>query len=139
MYDIVQDQPYRKLMERGLIHEVEQGKPDYVVLVNQRLSWLADTRAELGPLTDWIIQFTDNYEPFGAVSAGRLTSVCGDPTVSRKYQPAAQHLSEEKTPAIDVQLHANYLFPHQRSNTVPSGKSAQFANPPFIYSQPKYL
>lgn len=71
MYDIVQDQPYRKLMERGLIHEVEQGKPDYVVLVNQRLSWLADTRAELGPLTSWIIQFTDGYEPFGAVSSGR--------------------------------------------------------------------
>ena len=99
MYDIVQDQPYRKLMERGLIHEVEQGKPDYVVLVNQRLSWLADTRAELGPLTSWIIQFTDGYEPLRGRVLGPDSPVrVGAQQLQGSTQPAASASIAGKKP-----------------------------------------
>jgi hypothetical protein len=40
MYDLVQEQPFRQRMEKEMISEVEQNRPDYVVFVNLVFSWL---------------------------------------------------------------------------------------------------
>jgi len=71
MYDLVQEQPFREKMEREMMDEIERGKPDFLVVVNLKLSWLADSRAKVGTLRRWMRDCTEgHYEPFGAVAAG---------------------------------------------------------------------
>jgi len=69
MYDLVQDQPFRQRMEKEMVSEVEQGRPDYVVFVNVVYSWLPYRPESFQTLKDWIFQYTENhYDPCGVVT-----------------------------------------------------------------------
>jgi hypothetical protein len=61
MYDLVQDQPFRQRMDKEMISEVEQGRPDYVVFVNLAISWLPYPPESFQKFKDWMLHFTDSY------------------------------------------------------------------------------
>jgi hypothetical protein len=66
MYDLVENQPLREKMQREMIGEVEQGKPDLVVFVNLTPSWLPSRPEDFAAIHQWLMQYTENlYEPFG--------------------------------------------------------------------------
>jgi uncharacterized membrane protein YuzA (DUF378 family) len=69
MYDVVQEQPMRRQMEAEMISEVERGRPDYVVFVNQVLSWLPYPAACWDTIRNWLMAYTQNeYVPCGVVT-----------------------------------------------------------------------
>jgi 4-amino-4-deoxy-L-arabinose transferase-like glycosyltransferase len=69
MYDLVQDQPFRQRMEKEMISEVEQGRPDYVIFVNNVYSWSPFPATRFEDITKWLMNYTDSqYDPFGVVT-----------------------------------------------------------------------
>jgi hypothetical protein len=69
MYDLVQPQPFRARMAGEMIHEVEQGHPDYVVFVNVIYSWLPYTHEDFDQIRNWFMQYTESqYDPYGVVT-----------------------------------------------------------------------
>jgi hypothetical protein len=69
MYDLVQEQPFREVMDGEMIHEVEQGRPDYIVFVNLTLSWRPDPPENLQTMQRWLEDYTDRlYKPYGVVT-----------------------------------------------------------------------
>ncbi len=69
MYDLVQDQPFRERMGKEMISQVEQGRPDFVVFVNLRLSWEPYPPELLKPIQNWMAQYTESqYVPYGVVT-----------------------------------------------------------------------
>jgi 4-amino-4-deoxy-L-arabinose transferase-like glycosyltransferase len=71
MYDLVQEQPFRQRMEKQMISEVEQGRPDYVVFVNLAFSWLPRPPDRLQAIQAWLTKYTESqYDPYGVVTFG---------------------------------------------------------------------
>jgi hypothetical protein len=69
MYDLVQEQPFRKRMEKEMIAEVEQGRPDYIVFVNLVFSWIPYPEENLRTIQEWLMKYTESqYEPYGVVT-----------------------------------------------------------------------
>jgi len=69
MYDLVANQPFRQRMEKEMITEVEQGRPDYVVFVNNFFSWTPFPANLFEGITDWLMKYTaSQYDPFGVVT-----------------------------------------------------------------------
>jgi 4-amino-4-deoxy-L-arabinose transferase-like glycosyltransferase len=69
MYDLVQEQPFRELMEREMINEVEQGRPDYLVFVNLNQSWAPRQSEYFELILRWLEDYTDRlYKPYGVVT-----------------------------------------------------------------------
>jgi hypothetical protein len=69
MYDLVEDQPLREKMQRELIDEVENGKPDLVVFVNLTPSWLPSRPENLAAIHQWLMHYTESfYEPYGVAT-----------------------------------------------------------------------
>lgn len=52
MYPLMEDQPYAEKMQEEMIREIEKNRPDYVVYVNDDLSWLRKPNS-LGKIDDW--------------------------------------------------------------------------------------
>jgi hypothetical protein len=71
MYDLVQDQPYRQRMEREMISEVEQGRPDYVVFVNLNISWNPRPPESFQRIHEWLSHYVQSqYDPCAVVTFG---------------------------------------------------------------------
>jgi len=69
MYDLVQPQPFRERMEKEMISEVEQGRPDYIIFVNLLMSWLPFPEENLKGIQDWMEHYTEShYAPYGVVT-----------------------------------------------------------------------
>jgi hypothetical protein len=69
MYDLVQNQPFRQRMDKEMISEVEQGRPDYVVFVNQVFSWLPYPPDSFEPFKNWMLDYiAAHYDPCGVVT-----------------------------------------------------------------------
>jgi hypothetical protein len=69
MYDLVQDQPFRQRMEKEMISEVEQGRPDYIVFVNLVYSWIPYPPKNIQAIQEWLTKYTaSQYEPYGVVT-----------------------------------------------------------------------
>jgi len=69
MYDLVQSQPYRERMEKEMISEVERGRPDYVVFVNDVFSWMPYPPDCLDNIRNWLMHYTDTqYDPYGVIT-----------------------------------------------------------------------
>jgi 4-amino-4-deoxy-L-arabinose transferase-like glycosyltransferase len=69
MYDLVQEQPFRKRMEKEMISEVEQRRPDYIVFVNLIFSWVPFPPENLQSIQTWLMKYTESqYEPYGVVT-----------------------------------------------------------------------
>jgi len=57
-YPLVESQPYAAAMQKELIREVEKSRPDYVVYVNVRTSWVQST----APIGHAIFDWFDRYQ-----------------------------------------------------------------------------
>jgi len=69
MYDLVEEQPYRQRMEREMISEVEQGRPDFIVFVNVFFSWLPFPSGIDNGIRAWLTKYCESqYEPYGVVT-----------------------------------------------------------------------
>jgi hypothetical protein len=66
-YGLMEDQPFAAAMQREMINQVEAAQPEYVVFVNNTLSWLPKTPAALR-IFDWCDQFSTNYYDLVGVS-----------------------------------------------------------------------
>lgn len=55
-YPLVQSQPYAAAMQQEMIGEIEAGKPEYMVLVMYRFSWLSSPTSDRS-----IFKWADNY------------------------------------------------------------------------------
>jgi hypothetical protein len=92
MYDLVQEQPLREKMQREMISEVEQGKPDLVVFVNLTPSWLPSRSEDFEAIRQWLIRYTDTfYEPFGVATFPPTAIVWGKNSFER-VPPQARFL-----------------------------------------------
>jgi uncharacterized membrane protein YuzA (DUF378 family) len=69
MYDLVEDQPFRQQMEQEMISEVERGRADYIVFVNQVFSWLPYPAECFDKIRNWLMAYTQSqYIPYGVVT-----------------------------------------------------------------------
>jgi hypothetical protein len=69
MYDLVQEQPFRQRMEKEMISEVEQKRPDYIVFVNMVFSWIPSPPYRGKAILEWLTKYTESqYEPCGVVT-----------------------------------------------------------------------
>jgi len=69
MYDLVQDQPFHEKMEGEMMSEVEQGRPDFIVFVNNVFSWLPFHREYFDEIQSWAQKLLDSqYQPYGVVT-----------------------------------------------------------------------
>jgi hypothetical protein len=56
-YPLVEPQPYAVAMQREMMQEVEKSRPDYVVYINVRTSWVQST----APISNAIFDWFDRY------------------------------------------------------------------------------
>jgi hypothetical protein len=90
MYPLMEHHPLALPMQREMIREVEAARPEFVVLVSTRTSWLQTERSE-PLLMNWIPEFLKKYNLIGLVK-----TVSFEETVSR--------YSEDATPLFDRSL-----------------------------------
>ena len=66
-YPLMEDQPYALTMQHRMISEIESKKPEYLLIVVNRYSWLAKESSNLGILA-WAKQYAaTNYDRVGIV------------------------------------------------------------------------
>ena len=66
-YALMENQPFAAAMQQQMIREIEAGKPDFLVLVVNRYSWLFKDSSHL-EIFGWVKKFTDeHYELVGLV------------------------------------------------------------------------
>jgi Dolichyl-phosphate-mannose-protein mannosyltransferase len=66
-YPLMEAQPYAALMQREMIDEIEAGRPEYIVLVTYRLSWLAKPTSDY-LILNWVENYTEEYyKPVGFI------------------------------------------------------------------------
>jgi hypothetical protein len=79
-YPLMESQPYAAAMQREMIGEIEAGKPEYIVLVMYRFSWLAESNSDYS-IVKWAENYTRQfYEPAGLIgrrSDGRSVWIPG--------------------------------------------------------------
>jgi hypothetical protein len=69
MYDLVQDQPFRQRMDKEMMSEVENGRADFVVFVNQVFSWLPYPPDSFKTFQEWMMSYiASQYDPCGVVT-----------------------------------------------------------------------
>jgi hypothetical protein len=92
MYDLVEGQPLREKMQREMIDEVEQGKPDLVAFVNLAPSWLPSRPEDFEAIHQWLMHYTERfYEPFG-VATFPPTAILWGANSFERVPPAARFL-----------------------------------------------
>jgi hypothetical protein len=64
MYDLVEPQPYERAMQQEFIHDVETGRPEYLVVVNMDSSWMTWAAGDPA-LFNWIHQYTRSCDLVG--------------------------------------------------------------------------
>jgi hypothetical protein len=57
MYPLVEPQPYAAAMRQEMIREIETSRPEYVVFVHARTSWVQSTAQIGGVIFDWFEQY----------------------------------------------------------------------------------
>jgi len=68
MYDLVSRQTYAKRMREEMMREVETAKPEYVVFVRNRMSWLSTSRDAEKAVLDWVRGYLAGaYHRVGAI------------------------------------------------------------------------
>jgi hypothetical protein len=57
-------------MATEMISEVEQGRPDFVVVVNPTYSWVAYSTEGFQAIKKWLAHYTETqYDPFGVITS----------------------------------------------------------------------
>jgi hypothetical protein len=62
MYPLMETHPYALKMQDQLIHDLESNPPEYIVFVNDSLSWLARENSQRRIFTWWENYWTTHYE-----------------------------------------------------------------------------
>jgi hypothetical protein len=80
MYPLMEHQPYATTMQHQMAAEIESARPEFIVMVQNRYSWLANHESDLG-IFDWSKQYlAGNYERVGIVTAD--SAIWGGPARS---------------------------------------------------------
>jgi len=80
-YPLVEPQPYAVAMQKEMIQEVEKSRPDYVVYVNVRTSWVQST----APISNAIFDWFDRYQREQLRLVGLVEIQPGGPTEYRWF------------------------------------------------------
>jgi hypothetical protein len=80
-YPLVEPQPYAAAMQREMIQEVEKSRPDYVVYVNVRSSWVQSTAHISNAIFDWF----DRYQREQLRLVGLVEIRSGEPAQYRWF------------------------------------------------------
>jgi hypothetical protein len=68
-YPLMENQPYAVAMQHEMIHEIETAKPQFLVLVANRYSWLAKLNSD-GEIFAWMDAYSaGNYDRVGIVDS----------------------------------------------------------------------
>lgn len=81
-YPLVEPQPYAVAMQREMIREVEKSRPDYVVYVNVRSSWVQST----APISNAIFDWFNRYQREQLQLVGLVEIRPGEPTEYRWFE-----------------------------------------------------
>jgi len=79
-YGLMENQKYATRMQHDMIREIEEARPEYMVLVNVKSSWLATPTSDR-TIVDWIGTYARSYHRVGVVdiiSAASTVYVCDD-------------------------------------------------------------
>jgi hypothetical protein len=93
MYGLMEQQKYAFDMQNQMIHEVEAARPEYLVLVKTRLSWLPHQGSgQETAMLAWMGSFLSGYEPVGiAERVGDHTEYRWDED-AKVYEPHSQNV-----------------------------------------------
>lgn len=80
-YPLVEPQPYAAAMQKEMIQEIEKSRPDYVVYVNVRTSWVQST----APISNAIFDWFDRYQREHLQLAGLVEITPDGPTKYRWF------------------------------------------------------
>ncbi len=78
-YPLMEPQPHALDMQHEMIQEIETNRPEYLVFVNNALSWIRYPHSNL-LIYDWATQYADHfYQQIGVVRSvhGRIVAVWG--------------------------------------------------------------
>ena len=81
MYPLVEPQPYAAAMQKEMIQEVENARPDYVIYVNSRNSWVQST----APISNVIFDWFDGYQREHLLLVGLVEIQPDGPTTYRWF------------------------------------------------------
>jgi len=91
MYPLVEAQPLAALMQADFMHDVETGKPKFLVAVNVSASWLIQTNAPIG-LFRWAEPYYQRrYELVGVVDISRQGTVYRWDAAAATYRPKSSN------------------------------------------------
>ncbi len=80
-YPLMEKQPYAILMQHEMINEIEAAKPEFIVMVMYKLSWLM-TKSSDPTITSWVGDYTrTHYQRVGKIGRlpdGQITSAFGN-------------------------------------------------------------
>jgi len=66
-YPLMENHPYAAMMQRQMISEIESGKPEYIVMVLNRYSWLFKESSDM-EILGWAQKYTaEHYDRIGIV------------------------------------------------------------------------
>ncbi len=93
MYGLMEEQKYALEMQNQMIHEAETARPEYLVIVKNRISWLPHQGSEQEKsMSAWIRNFLKGYEPVGvAERVGDHTEYRWDEQ-AKVYEPHSQNV-----------------------------------------------
>jgi hypothetical protein len=80
-YPLIEPQPYAAAMQKGMIQEVEKSRPEYVIYVNVRGSWVQTTARISNVIFDWF----DQYRREQLQMVGLVEIQPGEPTQYRWF------------------------------------------------------
>jgi hypothetical protein len=83
-YPLVEPQPYAAGMQKEMIREVEESRPDYVIYVSVRSSWVQSTARISNVIFDWFEQ----YQREQLRMVGLVEIPAGGPTQYRWLDPS---------------------------------------------------
>ena len=70
MYPLMESQPYALTMQREMIGEIEAQKPEFLVLVMNRFSWMAQSASDY-TIVNWSKGYAEGfYDPIGVIGRG---------------------------------------------------------------------
>lgn len=91
VYSLVEPQPYAPAMQSEFIHDVEAGRPKYLVVVNVSTSWLLQPNSPRGIL-QWIGPYSrKNYETVGVADIIRNGTIYRWDAEAVNYRPRSPY------------------------------------------------
>jgi len=92
MYPLMESQPYALTMQAEMMREIEARKPELLVLVMNRFSWMAQASSDYG-IVDWGKSYAGEfYDPVRIAGEDGQLLVCNESTVGRLRDELGQYI-----------------------------------------------